>query len=187
MNKIAAASIFAVLCAVSASTTLSQTAGTTSTSSSNAVAGDLEKVAADGKSITVKTADGTEEVFKVTGKTTLDGAKDVALAGKEGTHVVIHYTKEGAEKTATGVEDVGKGTWKVTEGTVTKVGEGGKDVTIKLKDGTEKVYHVGKEATVETAHGVVEGSKYTAKAGDKVVVYTTVDPTKEVVHLFKKL
>ncbi len=55
------------------------------------------------------------------------------------------------------------------------------------KDGTEKTYHVAKEATVDTGHGVVEGSKYTAKAGDKVVVYTTVDPTKEVVHVFKKL
>jgi hypothetical protein len=187
MNKLAIALVVAVLFAVSAATALSQTAGTASSGNSNAVAGDLEKVAADGKSITVKTADGTEEVFKVTGKTTVDGVKGAALAGKEGSHVVIHYTGKGAEKAATGVEDVGKGTWKVTEGTVTKVGEGGKDVTIKMKDGTEKVYHVGKEATVETEHGVVEGSKYTAKAGDKVVVYSTVDPTKEVVHLFKKL
>ena len=70
---------------------------------------------------------------------------------------------------------------------MTKVGEGGKDVTVKLKDGTEKTYHVGKETTVETGHGIAEGSKYTAKAGDKVVVYSTVDPTKEVVHLFKKI
>jgi hypothetical protein len=170
-----------------AGTALAQTTSKTSSGSTNAVAGDLEKVSDDGKTITVKTADGTEEVFKVTGKTTIDGAKGAALATKKGTHVVVHYTGEGAEKTATGVKGAGTGTWKVTEGTVTKVGEGGKDVTIKLKDGTEKTYHVGKEATIETGHGVEEGTKYTARAGDKVVVYTTVDPTKEVVHLFKKL
>lgn len=187
MNKIASASLAAILFVFSAGTALAQAVSETSSSSTNAVAGDLEKVSDDGKTITVKTADGTEEVFKVTGKTTVDGAKGVALATKKGTHVVVHYTGEGAEKTAIGVKDAGKGTWKVTEGTVTKVGEGGKDVTIKLKDGTEKTYHVGKETTVETGHGVVEGSKDTAKAGDKVVVYTTVDPTKEVVHLFKKL
>jgi hypothetical protein len=187
MNNIASASMAAVLFVFSAGTVLAQTATKAASGSTNAVAGDLEKVADDGKSITVKTADGTEEAFRVTGKTTVDGVQGAALATKKGSHVVVHYTGEGAEKTAIGVKDAGKGTWKVTEGTVTKVGEGGKDVTIKLKDGTEKTYQVGKEATVDTGHGVVEGSKYTAKAGDKVAVYTIVDPTKEVVHLFKKL
>jgi hypothetical protein len=56
MYKIATASIAAVLLAFPAATILSQTAGTTSSSSSKAVAGDMEKVSADGKSITVKTA-----------------------------------------------------------------------------------------------------------------------------------
>jgi len=171
----------------SARLTLAQNETTTPSSSTHVVAGDLEKVSADGKSITVKTAEGTEKVFKVTGKTTVDGAKDVALAGKEGSHVVIHYTSKGAEETATGLRDAGKGTWKVTQGTVTKIGEGGKDVTIKLADGTEKTYHVGKEASVDGGRGIVDAGKYTGKAGDEVAVYTMVDPTKEVVHLFKKL
>jgi hypothetical protein len=187
MNNRIWISMVAVCIAFSGVTAHAQYGSPEPSGSSQATAGDLEKVAADGKSITVKTADGTEEVFKVTGKTTVDGAKGAALAGKEGTHVVVHYTAVGAEKTAIGVKDAGKGTWEVTEGTVTKVGEGGKDVTVKLKDGTEKTYHVGKDATVDTGHGIVDGSKYTAKAGDKVAVYATVDPTKEVVHLFKKL
>jgi hypothetical protein len=179
--------IVAVFFAFSVGTASAQETGTTASGSTQAVAGDVEKVSPDGKSITVKTADGTEEVFKVTGKTTVDGVKGAGLAGKEGSHVVIHYTAKGAEKTATGVKDAGKGTWKVTEGTVTKIGEGGKDVTVKLKDGTEKTYHVGKEATVATGHGAVDAGKYTGKAGDKVVVYSIVDPSKEVVHVFKKI
>jgi len=177
----------AVLFALSASTALAQSGAPAASADTNSVAGDLTKVDKDGKTITVKTPDGKEEVFKVTEKTTVDGAKGVALAGKEGGHFVVHYTEKGGEKTATGLKDAGKGTWKVTEGTVTKVGEGGKEVTVKLKDGTEKTYHLGKEATVKSGHGIEEGGKYTGKAGDKVVVYTTVDPAKEVVHLFKKL
>jgi hypothetical protein len=166
---------------------LAQGATTTPSTSTHAVAGDLEKVSADGKEVTVKTADGTEKVFKVTGKTTVDGGKDVALATKEGAHVVVHYTVKGAEETATGVKDAGEGTWKVTEGTVTKVGEGGKDVTIKLADGTENTYDVGKDASIDAGRGIVDAGKYTGKTGDKVAVYSVVDPTKEVAHLFKKL
>lgn len=181
--------VFVVTLFFAASTriVLAQDAATTQTSGTHAAAGDVEKVSPDGKSFTVKTVDGTEKVFKVTGETTFDGAKGAALAGKEGTHVTVHYTTKGAEDTAIGVEDAGKGTWKVTEGTVTKVGEGGKDVTVKLKDGTEETYHVSEKAAVDSGHGVVDAGKYTGKAGDKVVVYSTVDPTKKVVHLFKKL
>ena len=60
-------------------------------------------------------------------------------------------------------------------------------MTIKLADGTEKTHHVGKDATVNAGHGIVDAGRYTGKAGDKVAVYTVVDPSKEVVRLFKKL
>ncbi len=145
-----------------------------------AVTGTLEKVAADGKSITVKTADGTEQVFKVSGKATVK-------ASDEGSRVVVHYTGEGADKTASAVKVAGKGTWSATEGTVTAVGKGGKEVTVKTADGTEKTFELGKDATVETGKGLYKGSEYSAKTGEKVVIYSTKEPGKEVVHLFKKL
>ena len=154
---------------------------TATTSTSRAVAGELEKVGQDGKTITVKTADGTEHVFKVTGKTVVTGAeggaKGAALAGKEGSQVVVKYTGEGADKTAHAVDVTGKDTLKATEGTV----------TVKLADGTEKTFDMGKQAMVDTGHGVSDASKYTAKEGEKVVVYSTVKPAGDVVHLFKKL
>jgi hypothetical protein len=175
-----AMSVLAFLLVFSTGTALAQEAGTATPKETHAVAGDLEKIGADGKSVTLKTADGTEEVFKVSGKT-------IAKGTKEGSHVVVHYTEAGGEKTASAVKDAGKGTWKATECTVTAVGKGGRDVTVKMADGTEKTVHLGKEASVETEHGVVDASKDTAKAGDKVVIYSTVEPGKEVVHLFKKL
>ena len=116
--------------------------------------------------------------------TTDDGAKDVALTGKEGTHVVVLHRQGNGRF---GLNDAGKVTWKVTEGTVTKVRDGGKDVTIQSADGTKKTVHVGKEATVETAHGVVDTNEVHREDRRQVVVYTTAEPTKEVVHLFKKL
>src|ERR1700691_3736387 len=63
------------------------------------VTGTLTKVDTGAKTVTVKTADGTEHVVKYTGKTTANGAKSVAhatdLAGKEGGHVIVHSTTEG--------------------------------------------------------------------------------------------
>jgi hypothetical protein len=177
--------------AASAQEPASSTKMAASSSTSHATAGELEKVSQDGKTITVKAADGTEHVFKVTGKTVVTGteagAKGAALAGKEGSQVVVKYTGEGADKTAHAVDVTGKETLKATEGTVTAVGKGGHTVTVKLADGTEKTFDMGKEAMVDTGHGVSEGSKYTAKEGEKVVVYSTTKSAGEVVHLFKKL
>ena len=157
----------------------------------HALTGVLDKVADDGKSFTVKMADGTEQVFKVSGKTVYGsaetGAREAALKGREGSHVVVHYTTRGAEKTAREVKVVSEGSWKATQGTVTKMDQGAKDVTVKLDDGSEKTFHLGKEAAVETAHGAVDASQYTAKEGDKVVVYSSEKAGKEVVHLFQKL
>ena len=175
-----AMSVLAFLLVFPSGMALAQDAGTAAPTESHAVAGDLEKVASDGKSITVKTADGTEEVFKVSGKGALKGTT-------EGSHVVVHYTDVGGEKTASAVKDAGKGTWKATEGTMTAVSKGGRDVTVKMADGTEKTVHLGKEAVVESSHGAVDASKYTAKAGEKVAVYSTVEPGKEVVRVFKRL
>src|ERR1700740_2345970 len=76
--------------------------------SANVVTGTIEKVDSGAKTIAVKTADGTVETVKFTEKTSVDGLKDgakgVDLVGKEGGHVIVHATSEGAEKTAHSVE-----------------------------------------------------------------------------------
>ncbi len=82
----------------------------------HAVSGIVKSVDKTTKTVVVKTADGTEETVKYTGKTAVEGSKeagkDVAkgsaetfLAGKKGSKVTIHYTEKGAEKTAVGVKD----------------------------------------------------------------------------------
>lgn len=57
------------------------------------VDGTVTKVSKDGKTVVVKTADGTEHTFDVAGKDTADAAKS---AGK----TTVYYTEQGGKKVA---------------------------------------------------------------------------------------
>lgn len=160
----------------------------------HATEGVITRVDSAGKKIAVKTADGTEEVFKFTGKTAMHAAKgvktgavDTYLAGKEGTHVLVHYTGEGAEKTAVAVDDLGKDTVKVGKGTVMGLDKAGHTVTVKTEEGTEETFHIAKDAAVDTEHGAVKGTEFTAKKGEKVTVHYTEEGGKKVAHFIKHL
>ena len=162
-----------------------------------AVSGTISKVDAKAHTIAVKTADGAEHVFHYTEHTVVKageaagkGAKTAAaetyLAGKEGTHVVVHYTEQGATKTATGVDDLGKDTVKASQGTVTKVDKTAHTMTVKTENGAEETYHVAKDATVDTKDGIVKGGQY-AEQGAKVTVQYTEEAGHKVAHFIKHL
>jgi len=155
-----------------------------------AVHGVITKVDEASKTIVVKAKDGTEHTIHFVDKTAVYGAEGAAMGAKdtfhglkEGSEVVAHYTVKGSEKTATEVDNVGKDGLKATEGTVTKVGEGGKTVTVKAADGTEQTFdvvgHDTKAAAVDTAKGTEKGAK--------VTVYYTEKAGKKVAHFFEKL
>jgi hypothetical protein len=155
------------------------------------VTGTVEKVDAGAKTIAVKTADGTVETAKFTEKTTVtglkDGAKGTDLVGKEGGHVIVHTTGEGAEKTAHSVEWFGDKTVHTTEGTVEDVGKGTKVVAVKTADGTKEAFEVSGHATVDTGKTVGRYSAIGAKKGEHVTVYYTEEAGKKIAHLFKHL
>jgi len=114
---------------------------------------------------------------------TAAGAKDSFKGLSEGSEVVVHYTKKGAEETATEVDKVGKGGLKSIDGTVTKVAKDGKTVVVKAADGTEQTFDVAGHETAEAAKGIGKGSE---KAG-KTTVYYTEEGGKKVAHFFEKL
>jgi len=153
-----------------------------------AVEGSVKKVDAGTKTVVVKTADGTEHTVHFVSKTavhgwdaTAAGSKDAMHGVNEGSHVVVHYTVKGTEKTAQEVDRVGEGGLKVAEGTVTKVDRGGKILAVKTADGTEATFKM-------TDHAVVDAGKETGKGVEKaakVTVYYTEDAGKKVVHFFK--
>ncbi|PYU02100.1 MAG: hypothetical protein DMG38_01495 [Acidobacteria bacterium] len=159
--------------------------------STNVITGTIEKVDSGAKTIAVKTADDTVETVKFTEQTTVHGLKDAAkgadLAGKEGSHVIVHTVGEGADKTAHSVEWVGDKTVHTTEGTVEDVGKGSKTVAVKTADGTKETFVVAGHATVDTGKDVALYSARGAKKGEHVTVYFTEEAGKKIAHVFKHL
>jgi hypothetical protein len=155
-----------------------------------AVHGTVTKVDAAGKTVAVKTKDGTEHTFHFVEKTTVHGAHATATGTKdsfhgitEGSEVVAHYTAKGAEETAVEVDKVGKDGMHAVNGTVTHVSEDGKTVVVKAADGTDHTFHVVGHDTVISAQDIGKGTE----KGAKVTVYYTESAGKKVAHFFEKL
>jgi len=141
-----------------------------------AVEGTVKTVDKAGKTVVVKTADGTEQTVRYVGKKTAEGAKDTFDGVKEGDHVVVHYTEKGAVKTGTEVEHVSKDGWKSSVVAVKSVDKAAKTVTVKTAEGGEETYHLTEAAGRETGKGL-------EKTG-KVTVHYTEEGGKKVVHFF---
>jgi hypothetical protein len=52
------------------------------------------------KTIAVKTADGTEETFKLSGHAAADAGKDLGKGTDKAAHVTVYYTEQAGKKTA---------------------------------------------------------------------------------------
>jgi Cu/Ag efflux protein CusF len=72
------------------------------------VSGVVKHVDKGSRKVTVKAGDGAEHTIKWTGKTTWHGTKDGGEGIKEGSQLTVHYTEKAGEKTAVGIEDIGK-------------------------------------------------------------------------------
>jgi hypothetical protein len=156
----------------------------------NAVHGTVTKVDSATKTMVIKTKDGTEHTIHFVDRTvvhgahaTAEGAKDTFHGIGEGSEVVAHYTEHGAEKTGVEVDRVGKDGVKTLDGTVTRVGEGGKVVVVKAADGTEQTFRVVGHDTAASAEEIGKGAEKTGK----VTVYYTEAGGKKVAHFFEKL
>jgi hypothetical protein len=156
----------------------------------SAVHGTVTKVDSGTKTIVVKSKDGTEHTIHYADKTvvhgadaTTTGAKDSYKGVKEGSEVVVHYTEKGTEKTGVEIDRVGKDGVKTVDGTVEKVGEGGKTVVVKTADGTEHTFRVAGHDTAVSAEDIGKGTE----KGAKVTVYYTETAGKKVAHFFEKL
>jgi len=68
--------------------------------------GELVKVDADAKTITIKSADNAELQFAYNDRTEVQGAREgvAGLATKAGSKVTVQYTESGGTKTATRIE-----------------------------------------------------------------------------------
>lgn len=153
----------------------------------SAVHGTVTKVDAGTKTIVVKTTDGTEHTIHYVDKTAVKGgeateagAKDSYKGIKEGSEVVVQYTKKGTVDTADEIDKLSKDTVKTMDGTVTKIGKDGKTVTIKAADGTEKTFDTAGKAAATSAKDISKGTE----KGAKVTVLYTEDAGKKIAHFF---
>jgi hypothetical protein len=62
--------------------------------------GTIVKFDKDTKTVVVKTADGTEKTFEVTGKALDDAGKDTGKGVAKGAKVTVYYTEDGGKKVA---------------------------------------------------------------------------------------
>jgi hypothetical protein len=64
------------------------------------VDGTITHIDRAGRTIAVKTADGTEDTFKLSGHAAADAGKDIAKGTEKTAHVTVYYTEEAGKKTA---------------------------------------------------------------------------------------
>ncbi|MBA3601640.1 MAG: hypothetical protein H0W45_10485 [Acidobacteria bacterium] len=166
-----------------------------------AIVGSIETVDKTAKTVAVKIANGTMETVKWTGKTTVrglkDGAKAADFAGHEGSHVIVHYTVKGTEKTADAFEYLGRETPKVMEGTIKATDRGARTVVVKTGEGVEETLDLSEHAVVDSGKGIVDAAKFTAKEtkegtkateeGAKVTVHYTEEGERKIAHFIKHL
>jgi hypothetical protein len=64
------------------------------------VDGTITHIDRAGRTVAVKTADGTEETFKLSGHAAADAGKDIGKGSEKTTKVTVYYTEEAGKKTA---------------------------------------------------------------------------------------
>ena len=155
-----------------------------------AVRGTVDKVDAAGKTVVVKTADGTKYSLRLVETTTVHGADASASGAKDswhgiekGSEVVVHYSKRGAEETAVEIDRIGKDGLQATKGTVKAMDRGGKKIVVVTENGTEETFHLTGHATTDAGKDIAHG----AEKGSKVVIYSSEDAGKRVAHFFEKI
>ena len=152
--------------------------------------GTISKIDRAGKTIVVKSADGSEHVFHWTAGTVVHGGKAADVAAKdswhglkEGSEVVAHSTKRGSVDTAVEVDKVGNEGLKKTEGTIKSIDRGGKKMVVETADGTEHTFALTGHAAADAGKDVAASSE----KGTKVVVFSSEQAGKKVAHFFEKM
>jgi|GEM_PF-2482424 len=160
-------------------------------SAGGTIVGTVQKVDSAGKTIAIKTADGSVKTVKFSGDTTVHGFNDVKnaseLGTKEGANVVVYAakgTEKGADATASAIVYAGRETSKATKGTIVKVDDATKTVVVKTSDGTEETFDVAGHAVIDSGKKVGTVTAKSAKAGEQVTVHYTDDAGKKVAHAF---
>lgn len=145
-------------------------------------------------SLTIETLDQSAEVFQVKqalttpisfDKVLREKSETVDKLSKGRTHVIVYYFGY-SPKTVVAVRDLGAKVQNVT-GTVTHVDKGQHTITIHADSGADSICYVDGDTAVETANGVMGGTKYSVKRGDKVSAVCPDETGKEAAQFIQVL
>ena len=153
-----------------------------------AIHGTVESVGSAGKTVVVKTAEGTKltlEAGKSTAVFGFEGAESVATGGfrgvATGAEVVAHYSVKGVKYTALSIHKVGATGLRATEATVQSIDHAGKVMAVKTADGTVDTYKLADHATATAAKETGKG----IATGVKVIVYSSETAGLKVAHFVR--
>ena len=152
-----------------------------------AVEGTVDQTSEAGKTVIVKTVDGIRHLFRVTEKTTVHGG---AAAGADtfngleaGSRILVHYTAKAGQETALEVDRLDAKGLKTMEGVVTRVDRGGRELSIRLADGSTQTLRLTDRAATDVGRDVDSA----AADATRVVVYYADDAGEQVAHYFKRV
>jgi len=152
-----------------------------------ALEGTMKKFYAATNTVVVATIDGVEHVFHFTKDLLVHGGKSGgvdALSGlHEGSTVVVHYTTSGGQESAQEIDSIGGEGLKTTEGIVTRIDRGRKQITIRYDNGTTETLRLTERAAADVGKDVSAGSN---APETRVVVYYADEAGQKVAHYFKK-
>ncbi len=157
----------------------------------HAVAGTLKKVDIRAGTLVITTLENAEQALRFDAKTIvrgLAGAKEVkALAEQEGAGLVVHYTGEGAEATASAVQYLGKDPLKLAMGTVVRIDRPARKIVLKLEAGGEETFQLAPAAPIDLPSGIVPLASFAPKRDQKITAVYTEKGKAKTIHLIKQV
>ena len=137
----------------------------------HAVAGEVRKVDHAEKTVVLNTAEGGDETVGFSADTVVHGVTSAGSAvdayakdALEGAWAIVHYTGNGAHKTAVAIDALGGRRVKVAHGSVVSVDQAAEFVVIKTRTGAENTFELATHVVVDAGRGVERGATPTCRA-----------------------
>jgi hypothetical protein len=151
-----------------------------------ALEGTVKMIYAAANTVIVATVDGVDHVYHFTKDLLVHGGKgggvDALKGLREGSTVVVHYTNEGTQQLAHEIDRVGDEGLKTTEGVITRINRGRKEVTIRFDSGRTETFQLTDRAAADVGKDIDQAANGTTK----IIIYYSDDAGQKVAYFFKK-
>jgi hypothetical protein len=147
-----------------------------------AVEGTIDAVSPEGNSLSVRTTDGTTQLFRLLERMFVHGIdpNDELIGLAKGTPVVIHYSGSGSSATVQEVDRIDGNGLNVTEGIVTAIDRGRGEITVRYDNHKSETLKLTNRAATDSGREITKADRV------RVIVYYTNKRGVKEVHYFRK-